>query len=1016
MMWESPSPEVTMSADPQRVKAIFLAAADKPVGERAEFLDKACGGDAVLRQLVELSLDIHERGNNLSAQSQEANVPAFTQAVNRADEGPIGSAGTHIGPYKLLQQIGEGGMGTVWMAEQHEPVRRKVALKVIKPGMDSKEVLARFEAERQALALMDHPNIAKVLDAGRTTNGLPYFVMELVKGVPITKYCNEHQIATRERLELFVLVCQAIQHAHQKGVIHRDIKPSNVMVASFDGRPVPKVIDFGVAKAMGQQLTERTLFTTFGGIVGTLEYMSPEQAELNALDIDTRSDIYALGVLLYELLTGSTPLSRQRLKQAALSEALRMIREEEPPKPSTRLSESNEALPSVAAQRKTEPVKLTKLIRGELDWLVMKALDKDRNRRYETANAFAMDIQRYLHDEPVLASPPSATYILRKLAKRNKGPLVAAAVVLLALVGGVVGTALGLVEAQHQRDTAEQARLHEAEQRAAAEMQRTGAEAQRDRAVKAEAAARDNEQKALAERSKAEASEENAKQQEAMAKSSEAKALQNEAQARAAEAEVRAVLGFFENNLLAAARPKDQQGGLGVDVTIRAALDKAEQQISKAFHDKPLVENAIRKTLGETYFLLGEMKLAAAQLERVIELSQAHLGADHRDTLAVMDLLGAAYRKGGRVKDSLALLEKTVLISKDKLGAEDPLVLSLINNLANAYRQGGRSKDAMPLLEETLRLRMATLGQDHFDTQTTMNDLALAYKAAGRVQDAIPLYDKTLYLRKAELGIDHPNTLVVMGNLGAAYLAAGRLTEALPLLEETLMRRKAVLGIDHRDTRTTMNNLANAYETGARLDHLVPLREEMLTLDKTKLGVENPTTLNSMNSLAQTYEDAGRLGDAEPLWRELAAIWKRNAGADSPAYAGKLASLGHDLLKQQKYVDAEETLRECLAIREKTEPGVWNTFNTKSQLGESLLGQKKYTEAEHQLLQGYEGLKERTAEILLKVRVTRLTEAAERIVRFYEATGQDSQLQRWRDELEKAKVTVVPKTKEPKKK
>src|SRR5207237_410274 len=324
------------------------------------------------------------------------------------------------GPYKRLELIGDGGMGTVWMAQQTAPVKRLIALKLIKAGMDSKQVLARFEAERQALALMDHANIARVLDAGTTSAGRPYFVMDLVKGIPITTYGDEHRLTLRQRLELFIPVCQAVQHAHHKGIVHRDLKPSNVLVALYDGRPVPKVIDFGVAKAAGPKLTERTLFTEFGHVVGTLEYMSPEQSELNQLDIDTRSDVYSLGVLLYELLTGTTPLDRGRLREAGMLEVLRRIREEEPPTPSTRLSTTAE-LPAIAANCGLEPRKLSGLVRGELDWIVMKCLEKERGRRYETANALALDVQRYLADEPVAAGPPGAGAAPRRCASSSSG-------------------------------------------------------------------------------------------------------------------------------------------------------------------------------------------------------------------------------------------------------------------------------------------------------------------------------------------------------------------------------------------------------------------------------------------------------------------------------------------------------------------------------------------------------------------------------------------------------------------
>jgi WD40 repeat protein/serine/threonine protein kinase len=406
-------------------KGIFLGALECAGPEAlASYLDQACGPDAVLRHRIEELLQAHRDAGGFLGGCHNGD-----STRDSAAERP----GTVIGPYKLLEPTGEGGMGTVWMAQQTEPVKRVVALKLIKAGMDSKQVIARFEAERQALALMDHVNIARVLDAGTTSSGRPYFVMDLVKGVPITKYCDEHHLTPRQRLELFIPVCQAVQHAHQKGIIHRDLKPSNVLVAVYDGKPVPKVIDFGVAKATGQSLTEKTLVTGFGAIVGTLEYMSPEQAEINQLDVDTRSDIYALGVLLYELLTSTTPLERERIEESGMLEALRIIREEEAPTLSNRLS-TVEELPKIAANRGLEPAKLTRTVRGELDWIVMKALEKDRSRRYETASTLARDIERYLHGEVVQACPQSVNYRLRKWARQHRASLLAAIAVLAVLV------------------------------------------------------------------------------------------------------------------------------------------------------------------------------------------------------------------------------------------------------------------------------------------------------------------------------------------------------------------------------------------------------------------------------------------------------------------------------------------------------------------------------------------------------------------------------------------------------
>ena len=460
-----------MNNQPISEESIFLAAAEiASEQERRAYLDRACGDDPSLRASVEALLAAGAESGDLLDVTR-THVPA----VDRS--GSSDRPGSVIGPYKLLQEIGEGGMGVVYMAEQSRPVKRRVALKIIKPGMDSRHIVARFEAEQQALAMMEHPNVARVLDAGTTAAGRPYFAMELVKGIPITKYCDQNHLTNRQRLELFADVCYAVQHAHHKGIIHRDLKPSNVLVAEYDDQPVPKVIDFGVAKALNQSLTEKTMFTQYGQIVGTIEYMSPEQAKFNQLDVDTRSDIYSLGVLLYELLTGNTPFDKDRLRSTSFDELMRIIGEEDPPRPSTRL-DSSDTLAALAANRSTDAKKLAGLVRGELDWIVMRAMEKDRTRRYETASALADDVQRYLNDQPVEACPPSVGYRLRKLVRRHKTVLSRSAATIVIIGLSMMAVTFGLkyfsgreqlalhqTESQQQQQRLEQQRLREKQAR-----------------------------------------------------------------------------------------------------------------------------------------------------------------------------------------------------------------------------------------------------------------------------------------------------------------------------------------------------------------------------------------------------------------------------------------------------------------------------------------------------------------------------------------------------------------------
>ncbi|MBL9120670.1 MAG: serine/threonine protein kinase [Phycisphaerae bacterium] len=768
-------------------------------------------------------------------------------AIDSLSPLPVEVPGSRIGPYRLVQQIGEGGFGSVFLAEQEVPVRRSVAIKVVKLGMDTRQVVARFEQERQTLALMEHPNIARVLDAGTTESGRPYFVMELVKGDPIVEYCDKNSLSVRARIELVVDVCLAVQHAHTKGIIHRDIKPSNILIAMQDGRPCAKVIDFGIAKATSAGRLDHSVFTEQRQLIGTPQYMSPEQAD-GSLDIDTRTDIYSIGVLLYELLTGTTPFTSAELRSAALGELQRIIREVDPPLPSTRLAKSGETISGIAARRRTEPATLGATIRGELDWIVMKALEKDRTRRYESANDLAADIRRYLAGDAVVAAPPSRVYRLRKFVRRNRVSVGAGAAVAAALLLGAIAFAWQARVASGQRD---RAMLAEEQQRARA-----------------------FELKAVAE--------------------FQAKMLSGIDVAASGERLMKGIRAQFAEAIERAGSPESERAGraavfageLGqVNATDAAAellrnavLRPAVEAIDAQFASQPLVDAALRHTLSEVFLNLGSGEEALSLAQRALDLRRRELGVHDRETLASLERVAMIVESLGKVAEAEAVYREAYELRMEHFGPDDRDTLVAMGNLGNVYRAQGKMAEAEPLLRDALAGQRRVIGNESRTTLIAMNTMGFLYATKGEPAKAEPLWREAYETGKRVFGENDPDVIVWTYNLGGLLQDLGKLTEAESLFRIVLEKYRRLYGESHPSTITVLRGVCGNLVQQGRFADAEPLGREAFERSRESVGPEHPITLMAMTTLGSLLFQLERHDEAVSLLRETLASWQRTVG------------------------------------------------------------------------------------------------------------------------------------------
>jgi serine/threonine protein kinase/Tfp pilus assembly protein PilF len=785
--------------------------------------------------------------------------------------------GDVIGHYKLLQQIGQGGFGVVYMAQQQEPVKRRVALKIVKLGMDTKQVVARFEAERQALALMDHPNIAKILDAGATSTGRPYFVMELVKGIRITDYCDQNHLSPSERLELFVQICRAVQHAHQKGIIHRDLKPSNILVTLHDGVPVPKIIDFGIAKATQQELTEQTVFTQFGQFIGTPAYMSPEQAEMSGLDVDTRSDIYSLGVLLYELLTGKTPFDPEELMSAGLEEMRRTLREKEPARPSTRLSTlMGEELTLTARLRRVDAPKLLRLLRGDLDWIVMKCLEKDRTRRYESASRFADDIECFLKNEPVSARPPSQLYRFQRMVRRNKVAFAASAAIALSIIAAlVVSTWMYFRERE--------ARLRSDEVSGFLQSLLKGVEP-------SVAQGRDT-----------------ALLQELLDQAVERLTTDLKDQPEL-EAQLARTIGDVYRAL---GRTAQAEQMLRLALTLHGPPSgRARPEVARALDD-----------LGRVFRDQSRLVEAEALQRRALDLRRQLYGPKDAEVAASLNDLALVLRNRGEWAEAEKLHGQALAMERELAGPQSMPVATTLNNLGLLLRDEGKFTDAEDALQESLKIKRKFPGGDKLlSVAQTLDALAFLRLDQGQYTNAEALEHQSLaLLTNIYRGLGHPLVATGLNNLGKIYVAQQRLEEAEQLHREALTMRRKNPDDQTLEIAISLDDLALVLRKEKKPGEAENREREALDMRKHLLGSEHLDVAVSLNSLGLILHDTNRLDEAKKAFEDALAMQKRCLGTDEhPLFiATTLNNLGLLLRDMGQLTNAAATIQKALNMREK---------------------------------------------------------------------------------------------------